>query len=100
MNQGPRLDRPDERGRFGAFGGRFAPETLMPALLELEEERVEFNRTPLALGWVHTKRESVARRIDHRIRFRSCFEQRLRQDGILTQARPSQRAAVRRVVFG
>ncbi len=31
-----RLERPDERGRFGDFGGRFAPETLMPALDELE----------------------------------------------------------------
>ncbi len=31
-----KLDRPDERGRFGAFGGRYAPETLMPALDELE----------------------------------------------------------------
>jgi tryptophan synthase beta chain len=30
------LIRPDQRGRFGEFGGRFAPETLMPALLELE----------------------------------------------------------------
>ncbi|HEX9853888.1 MAG TPA: tryptophan synthase subunit beta [Acidimicrobiia bacterium] len=30
------LIRPDERGRFGDFGGRFAPETLMPALIELE----------------------------------------------------------------
>jgi hypothetical protein len=27
-----RLDRPDEHGRFGEFGGSFAPETLMPAL--------------------------------------------------------------------
>ena len=27
---------PDERGRFGDYGGRFAPETLMPALDELE----------------------------------------------------------------
>jgi tryptophan synthase beta chain len=27
---------PDERGRFGSFGGRFVPETLMPALLRLE----------------------------------------------------------------
>lgn len=27
---------PDERGYFGAFGGRFVPETLMPALEELE----------------------------------------------------------------
>ena len=28
---------PDERGYFGAFGGRYVPETLMPALSELEE---------------------------------------------------------------
>jgi len=27
---------PNSRGRFGDFGGRFAPETLMPALFELE----------------------------------------------------------------
>lgn len=27
----------DERGRFGLFGGRYLPETLMPAILELEE---------------------------------------------------------------
>ena len=27
---------PDERGRFGDYGGRYAPETLMPALLDLE----------------------------------------------------------------
>ena len=31
-----KLDRPDDRGRFGDYGGRFAPETLMPALDELE----------------------------------------------------------------
>jgi len=29
---------PDNRGRFGAYGGRYAPETLMPALEELERE--------------------------------------------------------------
>lgn len=29
---------PDERGHFGAFGGRFVPETLMQAVLELESE--------------------------------------------------------------
>jgi tryptophan synthase beta subunit len=28
--------RPDARGRFGAFGGRFVPETVMAALDELE----------------------------------------------------------------
>ncbi|MBI5124908.1 MAG: tryptophan synthase subunit beta, partial [Planctomycetes bacterium] len=29
---------PDERGRFGKFGGRYVPETLMPALDQLEHE--------------------------------------------------------------
>jgi tryptophan synthase beta chain len=29
---------PDKRGRFGQYGGRYVPETLMPALLELERE--------------------------------------------------------------
>ncbi|MER2599655.1 MAG: tryptophan synthase subunit beta [Caldilineales bacterium] len=28
---------PDENGRFGPYGGRFVPETLMPALDELEQ---------------------------------------------------------------
>lgn len=32
-----KLDRPDRRGRFGEYGGRFAPETLMPALEELAD---------------------------------------------------------------
>ncbi len=36
---------PDARGRFGRFGGQFAPETLMPALAELvaayEEARAD-----------------------------------------------------------
>ena len=27
---------PDPPGHFGAYGGRFVPETLMPALDELE----------------------------------------------------------------
>ena len=29
---------PDESGHFGEFGGRYVPETLMPILLDLEEE--------------------------------------------------------------
>jgi tryptophan synthase beta chain len=32
---GPTL--PDARGRYGDFGGRYVPETLVPALLELEQ---------------------------------------------------------------
>ncbi|HZR08333.1 MAG TPA: tryptophan synthase subunit beta [Myxococcales bacterium] len=32
----PTLAPPDARGRFGAYGGRFVPETLIPALDDLE----------------------------------------------------------------
>jgi tryptophan synthase beta chain len=42
-----RLDRPDEHGRFGAYGGAFAPETLMPALIELEKAFVDAWADPL-----------------------------------------------------
>jgi len=31
------MGEPGDSGRFGEFGGRFVPETLMPACLELEE---------------------------------------------------------------
>lgn len=32
---------PDSHGRFGPYGGRYVPETLMPALLELEQQYAE-----------------------------------------------------------
>jgi len=32
------MNGPDQRGRFGEFGGRFVSETLMPLILELEAE--------------------------------------------------------------
>lgn len=35
---------PDTRGRFGPFGGRYVPETLMPALLELEQAYLKARR--------------------------------------------------------
>jgi tryptophan synthase beta chain len=37
---------PDERGRFGPFGGRFVPETLMTALGELEEAYLQARDDP------------------------------------------------------
>ena len=49
----PRMYRPDRRGRFGEYGGRFAPETLMAALEELEEEFVAAWADPLFLGEYH-----------------------------------------------
>jgi tryptophan synthase beta chain len=42
MRRGPRImdDYPKE-GRFGVFGGQFVPETLVPAVQELEEAYLE-----------------------------------------------------------
>ena len=37
---------PDERGRFGNYGGRFVPETLVPALDELAVAYAEARRDP------------------------------------------------------
>jgi len=37
---------PDRRGYFGAYGGRYVPETLMPALQELEREYLRARRDP------------------------------------------------------
>ncbi len=34
--------RPDKLGRFGRFGGKYVPETLMPALKELEEAYYQY----------------------------------------------------------
>ncbi|MYD41823.1 MAG: tryptophan synthase subunit beta [Acidimicrobiia bacterium] len=48
-----RLPRPDRRGRFGEYGGRFAPETLMTALEELEVEFAAAWADPLFVGEYH-----------------------------------------------
>src|SRR5207244_2879953 len=37
---------PNARGRFGAFGGRYVPETLIPALDELAREYEKARRVP------------------------------------------------------
>ncbi|NCJ08594.1 tryptophan synthase subunit beta [Synechococcales cyanobacterium C] len=36
--------RPDPQGRFGAFGGKYVPETLMPALSELETAFAQYRQ--------------------------------------------------------
>ena len=38
--------RPDAAGRFGAFGGKYVPETLIAALMELEEEYTKAQADP------------------------------------------------------
>ncbi|KAB8317976.1 tryptophan synthase subunit beta [Tolypothrix campylonemoides VB511288] len=38
--------RPDSLGRFGKFGGKYVPETLMPALSELEAAYAQYRNDP------------------------------------------------------
>lgn len=38
--------RPDSIGRFGQFGGKYVPETLMPALAELETALKQYRNEP------------------------------------------------------
>lgn len=38
--------RPDNLGRFGKFGGKYVPETLMPALSELEVAFAQYCKDP------------------------------------------------------
>lgn len=45
--------RPDESGRFGEFGGIYAPETLVPALAELEAAFSEAWSDPAFVGEYH-----------------------------------------------
>ncbi len=40
------MSLPDKHGHFGAFGGQFAAETLMPALAELEKAYARYRRHP------------------------------------------------------
>ncbi|EGL19609.1 MULTISPECIES: tryptophan synthase subunit beta [unclassified Paenibacillus] len=45
---------PDEHGRFGRFGGKYVPETLMNALIELEEAYRKYSQDPEFIKEVET----------------------------------------------
>jgi len=38
---------PDKKGHFGIYGGRYVSETLMPALLELEQAYTSYKKDPV-----------------------------------------------------
>ncbi len=66
---------PDEDGRFGIYGGRFVAETLMPLILDLQDEwnkaktDVEFQKELAHLGTHYIGRPSplyFAERLDSR----------------------------------
>jgi tryptophan synthase beta chain len=45
----PNYPLPTDRGRFGPFGGRYVPETLIPALEELTEAFLHYKNDPTFL---------------------------------------------------
>ncbi len=47
------LSLPDSNGRFGPFGGRFVPETLMPALEQLDQAYQLAREDPEFQGQLH-----------------------------------------------
>jgi tryptophan synthase beta chain len=49
---------PDERGRFGPFGGAYVPETLMPALTRLRAGVQRYLRDPAFLEEFHAELKS------------------------------------------
>jgi tryptophan synthase beta chain len=58
----PTYPLPDARGRFGRFGGRYVPETLIPALEELRLAYEDAKRDPAFLEELQTiLREYVGR---------------------------------------
>ncbi len=56
-----KYQRPDSTGRYGTFGGRYVPETLIPALDELQAEYTKAMADPkfkvrpdrLYQAWTH-----------------------------------------------
>ena len=50
VTSGSLMGEPGPGGRFGEFGGRFVPETLVPACLELEAAFAEAWGDPLFRG--------------------------------------------------
>ncbi len=46
QTEAQRYNQPDANGKFGQFGGKFAPEVLMPALQQLEQAYKECRADP------------------------------------------------------
>ncbi len=46
----PDADLPNSKGRFGEFGGRYVPETLIGALDQLQDEYLKAKNDPAFLS--------------------------------------------------
>ena len=54
--------RPAASGRFGRFGGQYVPETLMPALAELEQAAADAWQDPAFTGELNRLLRRIASR--------------------------------------
>lgn len=50
-----KVRRPDLQGRFGQFGGKYVPETLISALTELEQAYAEAQQDSAFQVWLHAQ---------------------------------------------
>jgi tryptophan synthase beta chain len=57
-----RIERPDSNGHFGPYGGRYIAETLMPAVLELEEACNQFLSDKVFMDEFHALLKNYAGR--------------------------------------
>ena len=78
---------PDEMGHFGIYGGRFAPETLMPALQELTKTYLSAKRIRNSKrNWIITLKNMSA---DRRLYFcREAYKEAWRRKDIFKKGRP------------
>ena len=65
---------PDAQGRFGKFGGKYVPETLMAALTELEVEfykALDDQSFQVCMNSTH-KSDTYSSQAEHLLSFQSC----------------------------
>ena len=65
LREEPQPEFPDARGRYGAFGGRYVPETLVPALDRLQAGVKRCSSVPVCAGFGIRSKQQVARFAPH-----------------------------------
>ena len=69
---------PDSKGYFGKYGGRFVPETLMEALLELERQYAKVYETDAFQNELDQMLLIFARTVQHHFILRTGFRSELK----------------------
>ena len=80
---------PNERGRFGIYGGRFVPETLMPLILVAREGLCSRQGRPVVQGRARQPAQALCRAPEPAL-FRRAADRKARRRQSLFQARRAQ----------